>query len=161
MLLRGAFRQALFLALIAGLSDWCDGFVARRLGVTGRTGAVLDPAADKTLLVTLFLVLGIAGRVPVWMVVLTIARDVLIVTGAFLLWAFHGIRQFSPAPLGKISTFFQILFILLVLICAAYPNGVDTLLAQIVLLLSAVFTVLSGADYVRRGLLLAKSCRAS
>ena len=160
LLLSRAFRPALFLALIAGLSDWFDGFTARRLGVTGRTGAVLDPAADKTLLVTLFLVLGVTGRIPVWMVALAVARDVVIVTGVFLLWALRGIRHFSPAPLGKISTFFQILLVLLTLVCAAYPNGLHAVVVRISLLLSAVFTVLSGADYVRRGFMLARSVRA-
>ncbi len=161
LLLSRAFRQALFLTLIAGLSDWLDGFTARRFGVTGRTGAVLDPAADKTLLVTLFLVLGVTGRIPVWMVVLAVARDIVIVTGVFLLWAFRGIRHFSPAPLGKISTFFQILLVLLTLVCAAYPNSLHIFLMRISLLLSAVFTVLSGVDYVRRGLVLARSMRAA
>jgi cardiolipin synthase len=151
-----AFQQALAVAIFAGLTDWLDGYAARRLRVSGRTGAVLDPAADKALLVILFLVLGVIGRIPLWMVGLAVARDMTIVSGALLLRKFRGVRRFSPAILGKVSTFFQIVLVLLVLLRAAYPNAFDSRLALTALVLSALFTALSFIDYVRRGIVMAR-----
>ena len=130
LLLRREFRLGLALVAVAGMTDWLDGFLARKLGVTGKVGAVLDPLADKTLLVTLFLALGILRLVPMWMLGLAIGRDLIIVSGSLLLRIFRNRRRFVPTMLGKISTFFQIAFVLLVLdsssravICMAFMAG--------------------------------------
>ena len=113
LLLKHEFRLGLFLVAIAGVTDWLDGFFARKLGVTGKIGVVLDPLADKTLLVTLFLALGYLGLMPLWMLALAIGRDLVIVGGSLLLRIFRNRRRFIPTILGKISTFFQICFVLL------------------------------------------------
>lgn len=151
-----AFRPALALVLVAGFTDWLDGFAARRLGVAGKAGAVFDPLADKAMLVALFLALGAIGRIPLWMVALAVVRDLVIVTGALLLRALRGVRRFSPSLLGKVSTFFQIILVLMVLVHAAFPGSYGGWLALAALALSALFTFLSGADYVRRGIVLAR-----
>ncbi len=156
-LLERRFAVALALVLFAGLTDWLDGFAARRLRVSGKLGAVLDPLADKTFLVTVFLTLGVIGLVPFWVLVLVIARDVVIITGAALLRMLRGIRKFPPTMHGKISTFFQIVFVLLVLIEAAVPNTFLLVLRQIALGCTAVFTSISGFDYVRIGLVMTKA----
>ena len=137
--------------MIAGVTDWLDGFLARRLGTSGRIGVVLDPLADKVLLVTLFLALGAARLMPAWLVVLVIGRDVVIVAGALLLRTLRGQRRFLPSVLGKISTFFQIVLVLQALLYAVFSNEFFSLLKSAAAVLAAVFTVLSGADYVRRG----------
>lgn len=152
LLLHSQFREALLVLLFAGLTDWFDGFAARRLGVGGRLGVILDPVADKTLLVTLFLTAGVIGLLPLWLVFLVIGRDVVIVTGALLLRFFRNIRQFLPSTLGKVSTFFQILLILLLLIHAAFPSQFLLWLSNIAVSVGAFFTALSGLDYVRRGI---------
>jgi cardiolipin synthase (CMP-forming) len=154
-LLRSRFQEALGLVLLAGLTDWFDGFTARRLQVSGNVGVILDPVADKTLLVTLFLVLGVIGLLPPWLVILVIGRDLLIVFGALVLRLTRKIRQFIPSRSGKISTFFQIVLVLAVLIHAALPNELFLWLRNIALLLSAFFTALSGLDYLRRGIQMA------
>jgi cardiolipin synthase len=156
LLVEHCFRAALAVTLLAGLTDWLDGYTARKFGIAGGTGAILDPAADKILLVLLFLVLGIIGRIPSWMVGLVFARDFVIVTGVLLLRTLRGFRRFAPSLLGKISTFFQILLVLLVLVRAAAPNRIDEWLELTALALSALFTLASGADYVRRGILMAR-----
>jgi len=157
LLLERRFASALGLVIFAGLTDWLDGFAARRLGVAGKLGAALDPLADKTLLVAVFLTLGVVGLVPLWLLALVVARDVVIVTGAALLRTLRGIRKFPPTMHGKISTFFQIVFVLLVLIVAAVPSAFLIVLRQIALGCTAVFTGVSGFDYVRIGILMAKA----
>lgn len=153
LLIRHEFRLGLALVALAGVTDWLDGFTARKLGVTGKLGVVLDPLADKTLLVTLFLALGVLRLVPWWMLALAIGRDLVIVVGSLLLRIFRNRRRFIPTILGKISTFFQIVFVLLVLIRAAAPGYVWLLwLETTSLVLTAVFTALSGLDYVRKGI---------
>lgn len=151
-----AFRPALGLVVFAGVTDWLDGFSARRLGAASKIGTILDPLADKALLVTLFLVLGALGRIPIWMVSLAVARDLTIVTGALLLRRFRGVGRFSPSLLGKVSTFFQIVLVLLVLLYAACPWRLIGWLALAALVCCAFFTVISGADYVRRGIEMAR-----
>lgn len=161
LLLQARFREALAAVLVAGLTDWFDGFAARRLRVTARLGAILDPLADKVLLETLFIVLGVIGLFPVWLVVLVVGRDVVIVIGALLLRWLRNIGQFLPTTLGKVSTFFQITLVLLALVNAGFPNQFFLWLRNIALVLGALFTALSGFDYVRRGIEMANREPAS
>ena len=146
------YREALLLVLFAGITDWLDGFSARKLGVTGRFGALLDPLADKAMLVTLFLALGYMRLVPVWLVVIVMARDLVIVGGSILLRIFRGVRIFVPSIIGKVSTFFQIILVLLVLTYAAFDYKLLLWLKDTALVLSTLFTSVSWADYVRQGI---------
>jgi cardiolipin synthase len=156
LLYSSRFREALVLLLFAGLSDWLDGFAARRLNSAGHVGVVLDPLADKVLLVTLFIVLSLLRLIPFWMLALAVGRDVVIVIGALLVHLLRGARKFLPSMLGKVSTFFQIVLILLALLYAAFPFRGFLWLEYIALFLSAFFTIVSGLDYVRRGVLIAR-----
>ena len=157
LLFQSRFRESLLLVFIAGITDWLDGWTARKFQVSGRAGVVLDPLADKVLLVTLFIVLGLIGLLPLWMLFLGIGRDLIIVTGAFLLRLLRGYRQFLPSIWGKVSTFFQIVFIFLVLTHAAFPNRFLWYLQELALLLTAFFTIGSGGDYIRRGIEMSRS----
>lgn len=162
LLLKHEFRLGLLLVALAGATDWMDGFAARKLGVTGKVGVLLDPLADKTLLVTLFIALGVVGLVPMWMLLLAIGRDLVIVFGSLLLRIFRNRRRFIPSIIGKISTFFQIVFVLLVLIHAAVPAYTWLLwLETVALILTAIFTSLSGLDYVRKGIIMTRQPPAS
>ncbi len=154
--LQHRYAAALIIVLLAGLTDWLDGFSARRLDVTGKTGVILDPLADKCLLVTLFLTLSWVELIPLWLLALVIVRDLVIVTGAWLLRTLRGVRKFIPTMPGKVSTFFQIVFVLLVLVEAAVPNPNFAGLRDIALGCTAVFTAFSGFDYVRIGIRLTK-----
>jgi cardiolipin synthase (CMP-forming) len=155
LILQSRFREALGLLMVAGVTDWLDGFAARRLGTSGHFGVVLDPLADKVLLVTLFVALSMAQRIPWWLLVLVLGRDIVIVVGALLLRWLRGSREFLPSMLGKISTFFQIMLVLHVLLYAVFPYQVFSLLKSAAIVLATIFTGLSGADYVRRGWLMA------
>ncbi len=156
LLLHSRFGTALAVVIFAGLTDWFDGYAARHLGVSGRLGVILDPVADKTLLVTLFLVLGVIGLLPVWLVALVIGRDLVIVCGALLLRLLRNIREFAPSTLGKESTFFQIMMVLMELVHAAFPIEFFLWCRYIALVLCALFTAASGLSYVRLGIQLAR-----
>lgn len=151
LLLHGQFREGLGVVFLAGVSDGLDGYAARKLGAKGQTGVILDPLADKAMLVTLFVVLSIIGRIPWWLLALVVVRDLVIVAGAVLLRVLRGYRKFLPTMLGKVSTFFQIILVGFVLLQAAYPNRIVLFLENIALGLTAVFTLVSGLDYVRKG----------
>ncbi len=146
------FPEALYLVVFAGATDWLDGYAARKLGVSGKTGIIFDPLADKALLVTLFLALAYIRLIPLWLLWLVIGRDVVIVAGAILLRIFRKVQRFSPSIIGKVSTFFQIVFVLLVLLLATFPVRVFLWLEITALLLTTLFTALSGIGYIRKGI---------
>ncbi len=150
------FGYALAIVFLAGISDWFDGFAARRLKSSGSIGVVLDPLADKVLLVTLFITLGVARLIPMWVLGLVIGRDLVIVFGALLVRLFRNVRKFTPSKVGKVSTFFQIILVLLVLLYAASPLALFLWLKYTALGLCAFFTALSGFDYVRLGIRMAR-----
>ncbi len=120
---------------------------------------ILDPLADKILLTTLFVGLAILRLIPAWMFGLALGRDLVIVIGALLVRILRGVRKFLPTTLGKVSTFFQITLILLTLCFAAFPYQLLLWLKDTALALSALFTLLSGLDYVRVGVEFARRRR--
>lgn len=150
------YREALGITIFAGLTDWFDGFAARKLKASGRTGVILDPLADKILLVVLFIQLALYNLIPLWMLLLALVRDLVIVTGSLLLRKFRNIRRFVPSILGKVSTFFQIMLVLMVLLDASFPHPILRALRVTALILSVLFTALSGLDYIRRGIQMAR-----
>ena len=156
LLVEQKYVAALLWVVLAGISDWFDGYAARRLNVAGHLGVVLDPMADKILLVVLFVALGALGMIPLWMLALAIGRDLVIVIGAALVRRFRGIRKFVPTTWGKVSTFFQIMLVLLALSYAAFPYQFVLWLKITALILSAFFTAVSGLDYVRIGIGMAR-----
>jgi cardiolipin synthase len=147
LLLEREFGWALALFAAAGLSDGLDGFLAKHYGWQSRLGGILDPLADKTLLVACFLVLGSLALIPVWLVVAVISRDLLIVGGATL-YNFR-VEELQAAPIltSKLNTLVQILLLLAVMANAGpwpLPGRVID-----VLVWSCLATVLvSGAQYV-------------
>ncbi|MDE2089174.1 MAG: CDP-alcohol phosphatidyltransferase family protein, partial [Gammaproteobacteria bacterium] len=86
LLMTEHYREALLLFGLAGLSDALDGFLAKRYGWTSRLGAVLDPLADKILLVSSYIALGWLRLLPLWLVAAVIVRDLVIVIGAAVYW---------------------------------------------------------------------------
>ncbi len=156
LILQARFREALGITVLAGLTDWFDGFAARRLGIAGTLGTILDPLADKILLVVLFVALTVASLIPAWLLALVIGRDLVIVVGALLVRVFRKVRRFAPSTLGKVSTFFQIMFVLMVLLHAGFPYRLFFWLEITALVLTVVFTAFSGVDYVRQGVQMAR-----
>jgi cardiolipin synthase len=156
LLYTSSFRTALFVLLAAGVTDWLDGYAARKLGVQNQLGIILDPLADKVLLVVVFVAMGLFGLLPLWLFFLVVARDLVIVTGALLLRLLRNRREFVPSTLGKYSTFFQILLASLSLLNAAFPFALLWGVKETSVILAAIYTSLSGLDYVRQGIQMAR-----
>ncbi|CAK0740437.1 CDP-alcohol phosphatidyltransferase [Gammaproteobacteria bacterium] len=142
-LLEGKEGIALLLFLVAGASDGLDGFLAKRYGWTSRLGSILDPLADKALLVSAFVVLTYLGRIPYWLTVLVFSRDILIVAGATAYHFLIGHYRLLPAKSSKINTLFQITLVLAIM-------GKDWIgeYTQPLVYLTAVTTVFSGVQYI-------------
>ena len=138
---------ATVLVVVSGASDMLDGFIARTFNQVSDLGKLLDPIADKLFLVSAFIALGIAGALPVWLIVLVILRDLLIVAGAF---AYHRLVEplsAAPSAIGKFNTLAQVALILVVLAGRAgfaLPFDLESVLVWIV----AVLAVISGGHYV-------------
>ena len=131
----------------AGLSDAADGFIARRFNQRSKLGAYLDPLADKLLLVSVFVVLGMMGRLPAWLVILAVSRDGLIVLGLALSHLFGRPMRPHPILVSKANTAGQIALAGAVLADLALVPGMAALIAPLVAL-SAVLTVASAAAYL-------------
>lgn len=141
------YEAALAVAAVAGVSDGVDGYLARRFRWQSRLGSILDPAADKLMLVCCMVALGWRGEVPPWLVVLVVVRDVVIVLGA-LAWQriLHSFEA-HPSWLSKTTTVAQIAFVLLALANPAFAWRLPMTAAVWIV---AVLTAASGLDYVVR-----------
>jgi cardiolipin synthase len=147
LLMQEEYAFALLLFAVAGISDALDGYLAKRFQWSSRLGSILDPLADKLLLVTAYLVLGWLGRIPLWLVVLVVGRDLVIMGGAITYHLRVGRFDFIPTRLSKLNTLAQILLILAVLFTDSVlplPRWVIDGLAFSVL----VTTLWSGLGYV-------------
>ena len=142
-------NQALVVFFIAGLTDVLDGFIARLFHQKSRFGAILDPLADKFLLVSSFLILGRLGLIPLWLVVIVIIRDLVIVVGTIALYLFRVQVEIRPTSLGKLTTLMQLLTVLLALGSSLFHvSPWDRLVVGI----TAMFSIASGVQYVRKGI---------
>jgi cardiolipin synthase len=146
-LLRHDYTVALVLFAVAGFSDGLDGFLAKHFGWQSRLGGLLDPLADKALLMTSFLVLGATGLIPVWLVMIAICRDLVIVGGA--LYYNFTVEEVQPTPslVSKLNTLLQILLVILVTMNAG-PLPLPSLLLSVVQWALLATIVLSGGHYV-------------
>jgi cardiolipin synthase (CMP-forming) len=141
------YRIALALFVVAGATDALDGFLAKRFDWRTQLGGLLDPVADKLLLSTLFITLGVLALVPLWLVVFVIARDAVIAAGALAYRGLIGPFTWRARPMSKLNTAAQLLFVLGAMTHAAYAVPQPSVLAVIGALIVAT-TLLSGADYV-------------
>jgi cardiolipin synthase (CMP-forming) len=141
-------HRALALVFIAGATDALDGYLARRFGWATRLGAYIDPIADKLLLVSVYIMLGVDQAIPYWLVWLVLGRDILILAMVGIAFAFTSIRQFPPSVWGKVSTIIQVLTALVVLA----DNG--SRLATAMIYVTALTTSASGGHYAWRGITL-------
>ncbi|MEN8204455.1 MAG: CDP-alcohol phosphatidyltransferase family protein [Pseudomonadota bacterium] len=147
LLLNERFGAALILFGVAGLSDGLDGYLAKRNNWTSRLGALMDPLADKLLLVSCFVTLGWMGWIPLWLVALVVLRDLVIVGGAIMFHMRVERLEAEPSMVSKLNTFAQILLVLAVI----FSQGIHELppLWLDIILYSVLATTLwSGFDYV-------------
>ena len=141
----GYTKSAMACLVIAGATDWFDGYFARLMGQESDFGAMIDPIADKFLLISAYIGFFLLDLVPLWLMTLVVGRDCLIITAS--LWAIRCRPHFKSRPLmvSKINTGFQILHILLLLSAAIYP--LPPLVLTLSLWLTVFTTLLSGAAY--------------
>lgn len=140
---------ALLFFTIAVISDGVDGFVARTLKQKTQLGTILDPIADKMLLISAYICLSVVStipqhlKLPPYVPIIIISRDVIIVLGSVIVYLLKGDMKVSPSIIGKITTFFQMMTI----VCILVRFDHSSLMWNI----ATVLTVLSGIDYVVKG----------
>ncbi|MEI6862874.1 MAG: CDP-alcohol phosphatidyltransferase family protein [Candidatus Omnitrophota bacterium] len=139
---------ALFLFMLAVISDAADGFIARALKQKTEFGTILDPIADKLLLMSAYITLSIANlreliTIPPYVMIVVISRDVIIVLGSIMIYMIKGSLEVSPSIVGKITTFFQMMTIVSVLVQFNH--------SAIVWNIAVTLTIASGIDYLVKG----------
>lgn len=143
----GEMLFAFSIFLLAGISDAVDGFLAKRFNMTSELGAYLDPLADKALIVSIYVTLGITGALPRWLVILVVSRDIMIVGAVILSWLMGNPVTVKPLLVSKLNTLAQIVLACLVLSALAFRWNVDSLL-MVAMGLVAILTLLSVAFYL-------------
>ncbi len=147
LIIDGDMQLAFAAFLLAGLSDALDGYLAKRYGWQTELGAYLDPIADKVLLVSIYVVLGLFSHLPVWLVIAVVSRDILIV-GAFMLsWMLDRPVTVHPLLISKANTASQIVLAAFVLCDLGFALGFDDV-TRALSWLTGVLTILSAGAYL-------------
>ena len=147
LLQKQQFTLSLLVFIVAGITDALDGFIAKRFNAETYLGSLLDPLADKGLLVSSYIMLSVMGLIPFWLMVAVVFRDVVIVGGYLLMVLFFGSVKMEPLIISKLNTFMQIAYIVLVLGALAIQydlSSVQPVFSYLVLSTS----VISGLAYV-------------
>jgi len=147
LILNEKYSYVLWLAFIAGLSDALDGWLARKLNVLSRFGAIADPLSDKVLLISTYVAFVLVELLPWWVAAIVVIRDLVIVCGAVAYHWLYGRYEMAPSIWGKASTGVQILFALMLITYQAYPVF-PAFSLQIGLWLLIIMTFISGGHYV-------------
>jgi len=148
------YWEALIVFVIGGLTDFFDGRIARWTNQQTHLGAYLDPIADKLLVITSYVMLGLIGGIPLWLAVIVVVRDILLVVGYLAIYFLVGERLLvQPSLMGKWSTTMQLLTLGLALGLLHNPSLFRPHLLTISVGVTALTTVASGCQYLFRGLL--------
>lgn len=143
----GQMAVAFVLFFIAGVSDAVDGFLAKRFNMQSEIGALLDPLADKCLLVSIYIALGLTADVPRWLVILVVSRDIIIIGAVMVSWLVDRPIPMKPLMVSKLNTVAQVLYAGLVLAALGFGfvfKPFDIILMAIV----TVLTLLSVSFYL-------------
>ncbi|WP_368415306.1 CDP-alcohol phosphatidyltransferase family protein [Falsiroseomonas sp.] len=149
LVLQGRLDAAFWVFVAAGISDAVDGWLARVSNSRSRLGAILDPVADKALLVSIYVTLAAVGVLPDWLAILVVFRDLLIVGGVLVLYVLGQPPAIQPNLLSKANTALQITLAAAALLVAGYGLSAGGLIGLLVLATAAT-TFASGAVYVWR-----------
>lgn len=149
----GRFGIALAVFFLASLTDFADGFLARRLKQQSDLGRFLDPLADKLLITAAFVVMAVPhaefASIPVWLAIVVVGRDVVIVFGALIVYSISKFKVFTPTLLGKINTFIELGLIVWFLVF--HSTGRLVFLLPFMYAIVAISVALSGTEYLIRG----------
>lgn len=151
-LIQSLYFKAFIVFIIASLTDALDGFLARILHQKSVLGSYLDPLADKALITSAFLTLSIMSVVPSWLTVIVISRDLVIITGIFILSLMSIPYEIKPAVVSKFTTAFQFLTVIFALLSLIIPTHVERGLVTAIVWATAILTVISGLNYIMRGI---------
>jgi cardiolipin synthase len=149
-LIYNEYQYALILFIAAGISDILDGYIARLKRQVSNFGTILDPIADKFILFTSFILMTANGIIPKWLTIVVISRDIIVITGALILYFVTGQMRVEPSILGKVSNILQYLFVGLTLLSVNLKG--ESIIPMSYLILIAILTALSGLQYVYKGL---------
>lgn len=144
------YDYSLYLFITAALTDLFDGLFARLQNQKTALGTFLDPLADKFLLVAAFIILSVFNWIPKWITITVISRDIIVVTGWFLLYLISGTSRVEPTVLGKVTILVQSMFVAYVLLDINLLFLPD--MPRLFLWITAGITILSGLHYVYKGL---------
>ena len=140
------FLMSLIVFIAAGITDGLDGYIAKKYDAKTKLGGILDPLADKALLVSSYVMLSFMELIPFWLMVVVVFRDVLIISGYLVMEMFFGSITVQPLKISKINTFLQITYIVLILAALAWQLEISTVLL-VVAYLVFMTSILSGAQY--------------
>lgn len=150
LMIYGYHGAALVIFIIACLTDALDGMVARLTNTRTELGAFLDPMADKLLIVTSFITLAVLAKIPIWLVIIVVSRDVILVLGSLVIHFTGRGLTIRPALVGKATTVLQFAVVAVTLVLIAYNIRQDYL--EWLHWATATFTVISGVHYVMQGM---------
>lgn len=148
LLVSGRIEAAFVLFVIAGISDAVDGYLAKRFSWQTELGAYLDPLADKCLLVSIFIALGVLGELPSWLVIAVVSRDILIIMAVVLSWLLDNPVHIKPLIVSKANTVAQIVLAAAVLADEGFGLGIG-ILRTLLIWIAATLTVASLIAYLR------------
>ena len=147
LIMQSEHRAAFVLFVLAGISDALDGYLAKHNDQTTQLGAILDPMADKTLLVGVYVTLGLQGSLPNWLVMLVVFRDLLIVGGVMILFLLRFEVKMRPLIISKVNTAAQLALATIVLAALGFTLDIEAVVDIFVYIVAAT-TAISGASYV-------------
>jgi CDP-diacylglycerol--glycerol-3-phosphate 3-phosphatidyltransferase len=140
---------ALIFFIVAIITDGADGFIARTLKQKTQLGTILDPVADKLLLISAYVCLSLAENIPLslrlppYVTIIVISRDVIIVLGSMMVHMITGELKVRPSVVGKVTTFFQMITIVSILVKFTY--------SYLIWNAAVLLTIASGVGYVVKG----------
>ncbi|MDP2922536.1 MAG: CDP-alcohol phosphatidyltransferase family protein [Candidatus Omnitrophota bacterium] len=148
---------------LAVLTDYFDGLVARIKKEKSEIGQVIDPLADKLLLLTAFIALyalrkslPLSSNIPLWVVLIIVSRDLIILLGVMILYFLKIEVPIAPSMWGKLTTFFQMLTVLWVIMDVPFSVGIlgykNIPFSAVIWTVAVIFTLISGAGYFTRGI---------
>lgn len=143
---------AFVIFVVAGLSDAVDGFLAKRFNMTTEIGALLDPIADKALLVSIYVALSMADAIPRWLVILVVSRDLMIVGAMIVSWLLENPMPVKPLMVSKLNTVAQVAFAALVLASLGFgfrSQPYDLILMGLVAFLTLLSVALYLVEWIR------------
>lgn len=143
----GRYDLALGILISAGISDGLDGLLARTLNQKTALGAYLDPIADKLLLSSSYFALALEAKIPWWLAIMVLGRDVLILTACVVILLAVGFRSFPPSVWGKATTFFEIVLVFVVLVFAVWDIALLGQVARVGRYVVATLVMISGLHY--------------